>query len=357
MKAIFITTNDIFQNFGGAIGTRRNYDMLCQIYGSSNVDYVLLNEYPSNTVWQKLLKNIVKFIFKQQHNYGVLRKLDFSKYDLLFNDSSITGNIITIAFKNGFSGNVISYFHNCEYSFYSQLYSKKPFIIKKILLRLVNDNELLTLRKSTCSIVLNKRDLEDINRYYNISFPHIIIPVSIKDRFNKAKINSDKSPIPVFTFVGSYFAPNVDGVCWFVDKVLPYVNIRLQIVGRGMSALKDKISSSRVTILSDIDELDRIIYDSDCMLFPIFEGSGMKLKTCESLMLGKSIIGTPESFQGYEIDDFKEVGACCSTAEEFIEACNDFKLPKFNSYSRHIYLTRYSYEASKLQFEKLLNIK
>ena len=47
------------------------------------------------------------------------------------------------------------------------------------------------------------------------------------------------------------------------------------------------------------------------MLFPIFEGSGMKLKTCEALMFGKNIIGTPEAFAGYDIDDYTNVGACC----------------------------------------------
>ncbi len=39
----------------------------------------------------------------------------------------------------------------------------------------------------------------------------------------------------------------------------------------------------------------------DYIISPIFVGGGMKVKTCEALMYGKNIIGTSESFEGYDI--------------------------------------------------------
>jgi len=37
------------------------------------------------------------------------------------------------------------------------------------------------------------------------------------------------------------------------------------------------------------------------VILPIISGSGMKTKTAEALMYGKSIIGIKEAFEGYKM--------------------------------------------------------
>lgn len=49
------------------------------------------------------------------------------------------------------------------------------------------------------------------------------------------------------------------------------------------------------------------IYNADFLIAPIFEGSGMKLKTAEALMYGKTVFGTTEAFEGYDVD-YEQVG-------------------------------------------------
>lgn len=39
-------------------------------------------------------------------------------------------------------------------------------------------------------------------------------------------------------FVGSYFKPNVEGIIWFIDNVMPYINYSLLIIGKGMEKIK-----------------------------------------------------------------------------------------------------------------------
>jgi len=91
------------------------------------------------------------------------------------------------------------------------------------------------------------------------------------------------------------------------------------------------------------------------MIFPIFQGGGMKVKTCEALMHGKNIIGTGEAFRGYEVD-FEKVGAKCETAEDFIKAIIEFPkrfTSKFNEYSRNLFLEKYNNDVVFKQFTDL----
>lgn len=82
----------------------------------------------------------------------------------------------------------------------------------------------------------------------------------------------------------------------------------------------------------------------------------MKVKTCEALMYGKTILGTTESFVGYELN-YDKVGAICNTKEEFIETINNYcaiKRMKFNNYNRKCFIEKYSFQATLVKFEKLL---
>lgn len=354
MRILFVTTNDIFQSFGGAIGSKRNYDMLSELYGSDKVDIILLKELPNDTIIQKLIKAVIKYCKKRQFDFTPLFNIDYTVYSLVFNDNSVIGEFTKKLRNKGFKGNIISYFHNCEHALYRQMYSHKSWFIRKPLYDIVKSNEVDTLRYSDVCITLNTRDLNDLQQVYRISFKNVIIPVSMRDRFNLSESSLINSGKKKFTFLGSSFLPNVKGILWFIDNVLPHVDIRLQIIGRGMNRLVDKISSNKVEIYSDVPDVDEFIYKSDCMIYPIFDGSGMKLKTCEAFMFGKNVIGTPEAFMGYEIDDFSTIGACCSTKEEFVNAINNFNLPRFNSNSRELYLSKYSYNASLNRFKDLI---
>lgn len=354
MKALFITTNDIKESFGGAIGSKRNFELLCKYFGQDNVDYILLNENPNNTFFEKIKKNIDKFLTCSQFETTTLKRVDFSKYALVFNDNSVTGRINKSLRKLGYAGKIVTYFHNCEFELYYQLYDDKPWMIKNNLFRIVKANEAAALRYSDACMILNERDLRDIVKHYDVKFDYKIIPVSIKDTFVENSYDETSHAKPIFTFIGSYFGPNVNGILWFIKNVMPHVNIKLRIIGRNMNKLSSQIADDNIEILSDVPDLERYIRESDCMVYPIFEGSGMKLKTCEALMYGKNIIGTTEAFMGYDIKNFDDIGACCNTSDEFITAISNFSLPRYNSKARKIYLDKYSYEATYNQFSNLM---
>ena len=358
MKVLFITPNDINGHFGGGVGSKRNYDMLVSIFGCDNVTAARVDELPSRTLFQKTSKFFSKLLTGYQYDVRGLRSIDFSQYNYIFSDSSILGLFIKRLRKLGYKGKIITYFHNCELKLYHELYDRSNIFIKYSMINIAKKNEYASLKYSDNCIVLNKRDLNDLKSEYKISFEYTLIPVSMEDSYKTTTIGEkNESELPVYTFLGSFFGPNIHGVKWFIQNVYPCVNIRLRIIGRDMWRLEKEIQVDKnIEILSDVPDLQPYILSSDYMIYPIFEGSGMKLKTCEALMYGKNIVATPEAFCGYDIDDYDKIGACCTTKSEFIAAIQNLDLPRFNIYSRKLYLEKYSYQASLKLFKKIFRI-
>ena len=185
-----------------------------------------------------------------------------------------------------------------------------------------------------------------------------MIPVAFKDRYQRSsypQIMTGEKPLCLFT--GAYFRPNNEGVVWFVRNVLPYVDVRMKVVGKGMSRLKEEEPALKdIEVISDAPDLLPYFEEADIMILPIFKGSGMKVKTCESLMYGKNILATDEAFMGYDVD-YDRVGGKCNTAEEFIARLRSFEQqprPRFNTYSRQVFLEKYTEEAVEVKFREVL---
>ena len=347
MKTLFISLSDLNDYTGGSMCSRRNYECLCQVVGDENVDVVILrpyterNSYFFNMIWNKTT-------FHSIAEYNV----EYAKYDLLFIDSCLISSSLKEIRKGGFKGKVIVFFHNCEYDFQ---YFVRPSatvsgkIVKAIFMRAIKYQESYALKKADVCMFLNERDLKREGELYHIKpQASLVLPMSIGDKFDESISikESNTSEKPLYTLLGSFFPPNVEGAKWFVENVLPYVDIRFQIIGKDMHKLKDLFDCSGVEIYSNVPDLKPYLLNTDYMLFPIFDGSGMKVKTCEALMYGKNIVGTPEAFSGYMIDDYTKVGACCSSASEFINAINSLDMPRYNSHNRNHYKEHFSYESS-----------
>ena len=164
----------------------------------------------------------------------------------------------------------------------------------------------------------------------------------------------------LFVGVGT-FLPNIQGIEFFIKNVIPYIEAKLEIVGKNTELNKEKWESlnSKVEVKGTVDSLDNYYNEADAVIAPIFIGGGMKVKTAEALSYGKTIFGTTEAFEGYEVD-YKKVGGLCDTAEEFIQTINNYiewwknnDKPTFNKYSYQIFKEKYSYEASLKSFKEI----
>lgn len=348
-KVLFIVGNELNkESFGGSIVSARNLNAIYNYFGKTNVDVYSIQS--KSGLLQKTINRLYfRFSYLTKiHEKEILDRID--KYTLVFIDSSSYGKLAKFIKQKNPQIKIAVFFHNVEYDYAIQ--EKKYFIQRFLISKIAFKNELWTCKYSDAIIALNSRDAQRIEKLYKRKADKII-PISLQNRqieFSEEKIGSHLTAL----FVGSNFFANISGISWFIEKVLPFVGIKLKIVGKNMDKA-NLLKNEKMEVFGYIENLDKCIQDADFMISPVFKGSGMKVKTCEALMHGKNIIGTREAFEGYDVD-FEKVGACCETAKEFIEAINE--LPrrfarKFNEYSRNVFLEKYSDDVIFKQFADL----
>lgn len=356
MKILFISTSDVLRkHHGGELCTNRNYLSFCNLVGEKNVTVVNLMETIPSGITNALKKriNYLKGYYEGLSN-EMLQKLTelANQHDIVFINTSCHGSLAYYLKKQNYKGKIISFFHNIEYNIQKDKLKMQPWKLLEVLTIKINENR--ACKYSDSLVALNDRDGEGLKKIYKTDKPNII-PISLTDSLQKPKNNVTKNP-PTLLFTGNNWYANIHGINWFIENVLDHVDIKLQITGHRMDKLSDKFNHPKIEFLGFVDDLASVMAEADYIILPIFIGSGMKVKTCEALMHGKNIIGTQESFEGYNIQPSK-VGALCETKEEFIESINSLcfsERSKFNPDSRDYFLNHYSFEATLPQFKSLL---
>lgn len=342
---------------GGEQGTHKNYLIFCELFGKEQVEeYYVHPNLENETIFDKIFG--FAYMLKGYYFGLTSRKIDeickiAANKDFIFIDRSVFGIIAKKLKESGYKGKIITFFHNVEKLYFKARIS--PFAPYRFTaLRCIDQNDRYSLQYSDKTLSINERDAEVLQTLYDKKVD-MIVPVTFVDR-HPATNTLPLSKPPICLFLGAYFPANVDGILWFIENVLPAVNIKIQIVGKGMDKIRSQIKNPHIQIFSDVPDLEPLIAEADFMLLPIFKGSGMKVKTCEALMFGKNIIGTPEAFEGYDLN-FSKVGACCTNKEEFIAAIVDLQqkdMKKFNTYSRNFYLEHHTHEIALNQMKTLL---
>lgn len=363
---------------GGEQGSEKNLQVLQHIVGSDNVDtYYIHDEAHRRTLWE-YLQGILLMPFGYYFGLTPHRLREIagcaSRYDVVFVDRSVFGIVAKRVKETGYKGRVVCFFHNVEVVYFAAKYSRRYNPIRWLVLPCADRNDRWSCRYADRIIALSTRDDDELFRRYG-RHADVLIPVAFVDRYRQEAYPTEMTASkPLCMFLGAYFPANVEGIQWFIANVLPKVNIRMQIVGKGMDKLKvesekwkvereatqdrgsDLSPFSDIQVLSNVPDLEPLFEAADIMVLPIFKGSGMKVKTCESLMYGKNIIGTPEAWSGYELD-YAKAGACCLTVDEFVAAINDFcqhPRPRFNNYSRQIFVDQYSADRMVDKFRAVL---
>ncbi len=356
MKLLYISSRDVFvKHHGGFQCTNRNYLSFCELIGSDNIEVINLVE-KKLPLHRSILKRLYLLLgFYWGLTPGKLKNIIniSQKYDYVFIDQSFYGVIAWYLKRSNYKGKIICFFHNVEYNIQCQRTKANPLRIWNILIMYYNEKK--ACKYSDKLVVLNKRDCMELQRIYGVT-KISIIPISLADTF-KSEVTELTSSPSTLIFIGNNWLPNIHGLKWFVSNVLDHVDIKLQIVGTGMDVLKEKFKHPKIEFLGYIPDLSQILSKADYVLSPIFIGGGMKVKTCESLMYGKNIIGTKEAFEGYDLD-YQKAGALCNNKEEFIHTINNYcsvKREKFNEYSRNCFLAKYSFQATLKNFDDLLS--
>lgn len=351
-NTIFINTENVGAT-GASVISERNYELVL-----SNSSSVLRY---SISLTLKNIKSNIKSIFFDSMLVGctdvrnILSEIKSHEINTVFIDTSMLGNLakeIRNTFPNVY---IIGFFHNIEHDYFKELILVTKKFQHYFTLQLVKKAESQMAENADVIITLNKRDAKSLKLLYKRSVD-LILPTSFVDKFdeNKSYLEAGNGECLNLLFVGSYFPPNIFAVNWFVENVMPHLtqNITLYIVGNGFENHNLNKQDSRIRMIGSVSDLGCYYYMTDLVIAPIFHGSGMKTKIAEALMYNKPIIGTKESFEGYEIN-INLIGKQSEIASEYISFINNFK-KKGSFSSRKIFLDNYSSERINDNFYRFL---
>lgn len=342
MKILFIGAHQDKVLHGWDQVNQRNQVVLERVLG--NVTYVPLE---TGTIASKLFIGVTK-------KYLQTIDLELSKgYDYVFVCQSTCGRVCKFIKRNYPNVKIITFFHNIERHYAGQYLKVSgvkaiPYYIRAYVF------EKMAAKYSDYCITLNERDSLLLENFYGLK-ASAIMPTSLEDKFLPMhEVTTAEDEIIDYLFVGTAFYPNVEGIQWFIDNVMPKVEGNLTIIGKDMRPSIFNNLTDRIKIYGFVDDLSDYYRRAKVIVGPIFHGGGMKTKTAEALMYGKLIIASKESLEGYtlDVDTIQE----CNTAEEYISALNALSSTNKTYYQEsHDNFVRYcSYDASEKILRSML---
>lgn len=362
-RILFISHFDFITdtNTGGQKLAKSHYEIFCQIFGQNNVFCAILSE---KEIFEDKIRSIPHTrsrratFLNSLHGYirGYSKKaeecvLEYAKQinpDLIFVDFSCYGSTIKKLKCNLPKIKIIAFFHDVE-SNYEINRVRKDSKFYYFSYRSALKQEKLTVKEANKIIALNVRDDYGIQKIYHRK-ADLLMPICLEDKFEqKQGIINDK----YLLFVGSLFGPNIDGIKWYVENVAQFLKYKTYVVGKGFENFRDELETENVRIIGKVDDISEYYYSSQAVVMPILYGDGMKVKTAEALMFGKTVIGTNEAFEGYDIVDGIH-GYCVNTAQGFIECINSKILKRYNEDSRKLFIKNYSLSRNKELLSELI---
>lgn len=373
MKRLLYISNRLkSENQNGAyLASKRNYDLLLMQNLIVEESIILRSELKLERIVQNLFYGRLDISINEEKK--IINKLKQKKYDFIFFDGSSFGYLSEKIKKYDKNIKVITFCHDINYYFYSsllKLYKKELSLntkslyqylrLKKLVLN-AEINEKKIFKNSDIIITFNKRDSQLLKKKYNKNSTKEI-PMSFnKKKLSKKNFFTNRNMFRLL-FVGiANHSPNIEGIKFFINNVILNIDSELIIVGKGMEKYKKEFEqvSKNIKVIGTVEKLDKYYEESDAVISPIFSGGGMKIKTGEALSYGKTIFGTSEAFEGYEVD-YQKVGGICNSADEFIKSINNYiewwknnNKPIYNEYSYKIFNEKYSYEASIEKFKEI----
>lgn len=366
-KAIFMTSCDIYDEYGngGVQGARKNCSLIEEYFGKENVVKVTFPQIkdtkaPDNAVtFSRANSNIGKLIaaimgcklYYPWKEKGIINFIKKSKVDFLFLDYSHFGRLAHIEGKH----KTVLFYGNVEADYaWNKVKNEGLQYLPSYFASKYNDKCGTKADKILC---LNERDSKRIQKLYGRK-ADFILNVSFDDCFeeNRTQKEYDREVL----FLGSKFGPNEYSVEWFIREVMPYLNdIKLNIVGKGFEEKREEYEKNpNVKVIGTVRETAEYYYKHAVVVQPIKYGAGMKVKTAEAMMYGRTILASDEALEGYDVDGVKGIFRC-NDAKDYIEILNKLfegkELPSYQDEVRNLFCEKYSTQSLKRSFFEFMD--
>ena len=127
---------------------------------------------------------------------------------------------------------------------------------------------------------------------------------------------------PIVYHLGSMdWRPNIQGVNWFMQEVLPILvclqpRVQISLAGKNMPTSIFESATKNVVVDGEVECALRYVEDKSILIVPLLSGSGIRVKIIEAMSLGKAIVSTSLGAQGINYTNGENI-LIADTPEEF----------------------------------------
>lgn len=249
-------------------------------------------------LWIELFKRAFVLTRKKisgYNNVDDLYPIGLTDYVLNIQDKykfdGIIVNYITLSklFKANMQCSKILYTHDC------MSYKKKHLCVKSFWFDLKPNQEAKGLQR--CDTILSIQENESV--YFRHLNPHSnVVTVYTYFKENNQPIVGNKSIL----FLSGKSILNVNGLNYFINEIFPLVLRQVPdaklLIGGSICEVLPKIDFRNIEICGRYDDAYDFYEKGDIAINPIYQGTGLKIKTFEALSYGKTIIAHPHSAEG-----------------------------------------------------------
>lgn len=262
---------------------------------------------------------------------------------------------------------VVLFQHNVESVIWQRRAGNAPTPLHRAYFRLqarrMLEYERQVCRSAASVIAVSDRDAQTMRDQYGVTRVGVV-PTGVDVEF----FTPVEEPNPAFdlAFIGSMdWMPNVDGVLWFADEVLPRIRKKVPqcsvaVVGRkpGSEVTKLGQRDAAIRITGTVADVRPWLWDSRVAVVPLRIGGGTRLKIYEAMAARTPVVSTTIGAEGLDISPGEDI-LLADTAEAFANACirligDAGERRRISAAAWEHVSAKHSWDASADAFERLL---
>lgn len=144
-------------------------------------------------------------------------------------------------------------------------------------------------------------------QHFNLNNKIVISEAGVDtEKWKPEKIIRNKNEIIIATTYN--WVHNVDGLIWFIEKVLPIVkqhnpNAFLTLLGKELPDKLRKYSKNDVNPIGFVDKVQPYLNRAGIYINPLFVGAGIRIKILESMAMELPVVATSVAAEGINAND------------------------------------------------------